>query len=117
MANQLFFDGSKRGFTYAIIALGFSLVYQIVSLSHFDPGAVRLHACCFYSLPLMAGLNARFGFLSAIILTGLGLIALITLILTRTRFCVRRLWQKMKHYRRVECFAFHRAFFYICSKA
>jgi branched-chain amino acid transport system permease protein len=63
MLNQLLIDGVIIGSVYALIALGFSIIYKTVRFFHFAHGVVYTAGAYFaYSLSISLGINPVLSF-------------------------------------------------------
>ena len=72
MLEQFILNGVITGAIYALIAVGFSLIYKTVRFFHFAHGAVYLcGAFIAYSLSVSFGVNLIFSFILASFLSGL----------------------------------------------
>ncbi|NUO09167.1 MAG: branched-chain amino acid ABC transporter permease [Candidatus Brocadia sp.] len=66
MFNQLFLNGIIAGSIYALIALGFTVIYKTVRFFHFAHGVVyTAGAYCAYSLSISLGINPVISFFLA----------------------------------------------------
>lgn len=63
MSEQLLVNGIISGSIYALLALGFSIIYKTVRFFHFAHGVVYTAGAYFaYSLSISLGLNAVLSF-------------------------------------------------------
>jgi branched-chain amino acid transport system permease protein len=63
VVKQLFLNGLIVGSFYALIALGFSVIYKVVQFFHFAHGVVYVAGAYFaYSLSISLGINPILSF-------------------------------------------------------
>ena len=83
---ELFLGGLTRGSIYALIALGYTMVYGIIELINFAHGEIyMIGAFAAYSISTLFG-GGSLGFWLALIFAPL-VVALISLVAERTLFC------------------------------
>lgn len=72
MLNQIILNGLISGSIYALIAIGFNIIYRTVNFFHFAHGVVYTAGAYFaYTFAIQAGVNPLLSFFLSIVLTAL----------------------------------------------
>ena len=71
MFEQILLNGIITGSIYALVALGFTIIYKTVKFFHFAHGVIyTIGAYLAYTFSVMMGINPVFAFILAVLLTG-----------------------------------------------